>query len=138
MIPIGVHEYLRLVLQTAECLRMQDAIAIALERRSPWVWFFCFLASPRVNGAGCQRREFECFPGFGVGAVAADQPAHTILDLILAETKSRVATTTAIASICTDAARYCSRLMFCWRRKPTPPPPAKPMIVDMRTLMSQR
>ena len=30
MIPVGIHEHLRLVFQAAECLRMQDAVAISL------------------------------------------------------------------------------------------------------------
>jgi len=29
-------------------------------------------------------------------------------------------------------------LICCWSRKPIPPPPTKPMMVDIRTLMSQR
>ena len=66
------------------------------------------------------------------------RPTQIIRSLTLALAKSSVATTMAMAIICTLASRYLSRFRFCCTRKPMPPPPPKPMMVDMRTLMSQR
>ena len=49
VVALRVHEDLRLVLQTAECLRMQNAIAITLERRAPRIRILSHRPSPGVE-----------------------------------------------------------------------------------------
>src|SRR3972149_1867148 len=138
VVPIGIDEHLGLVLETTERLGVEDAIPVALEGGSVVIRGFGDEATPASRRPRCGRRQPLPFPQLRLFPGAANEPAHTIRSRIRADTKSRVPTTMAIASIWTAAARYKSRLMFCWRRNPMPPPPANPMIVDMRTLMSHR
>ena len=57
MVALGIDENLRLVAKTAERLRMDDPVAIALERRPEAALLLRSLASARLVRADRERRE---------------------------------------------------------------------------------
>jgi hypothetical protein len=59
--PSGLRKTLRLVLQAAECLRVDDPIAVALERRAKIVRRLIPGAAPRARGARRGRAEALLF-----------------------------------------------------------------------------
>ncbi len=105
MVALGVDEDLRLVLEPPERLGVEDPVAVSLEGSAPLIGLFRRLPASGCGGPRRRRGEVLGFAVLGVGAVAADQAAHTMRSLMRAETKSRVETTMAMASIWTAAAR---------------------------------
>jgi hypothetical protein len=120
-------------------LRFLKAMSGAHRRGRPRGHVRLAVALPRDERRVHQERQTR-----GELVLPLDRPAansrtsYTSFSLVLALIQSSAATTMAMANVATPACRYCRRSIHCLRTWPMPPPPTKPMMVDMRTLMSHR
>src|SRR5688572_14732540 len=79
MIPFGREKDLRLVLEAAECLRVNHPVAIALERRTDRVRWLWPKAPFAVATARRLRREHLIFKGFELFSDSRHETQHSIV-----------------------------------------------------------
>ena len=76
VVALRVHEDLGFVFETAECLRVEDAVAVSLEAGSPGVRLLWDGTSDRVGRKCCARRENSPFLDLRYQAVSEHEPVH--------------------------------------------------------------